>query len=726
MKKFYVTTAIPYVNAAPHIGHALEFVETDVIARFHRLLGEKVRFLTGTDDNALKNVQAAEEKGIKVEELVKKNADIFENVVRRLNCSIDDFIRTTEKRHIEGAQAFWLACKKEDIYKKSYQGLYCVGCETFYLEKDLVEGKCPEHKKKPEVVKEENYFFRLSVYQDWLLKLIESDELKIVPEFRKNEVVSFIKGGLEDFSISRSVKRAKGWGIPVPEDPEQIIYVWFDALTNYITALNWQNNDPLFGQFWPADVQVIGKGITRFHAIYWPAMLKSAGLPPPKEIFVHGYVTAEGEKISKSLGIVIDPLEYIEKYGVDAVRYYLLKEIPSYNDGDFSQSRFVEVYNSELANNLGNLVSRVCKLGDKLQITNYELRIDEEFKKLINQCSFDLTVKWVFEKWIDPTNVRLNETTPWKLEATDPKRIEILTECVSNLRQAAYHLLPFIPETAQKILDCFAGEIKPLPKALFPRIETNPSPADGLKTPLGSAVSPPTTAGKLDRGDGTNILSSDRRYWVDEKATKVGVKFQVAEIYGVTVKKKNPELEKDKKAIAELVRKTDYSRNPILLGYEKLYVTAGVKNAVASPTSLLQLVKEKGVLPTINTVVDAYNVKSLKTKLVVSAHDLDKLKGDVRIETTTGKEVFYPLGSTTGETLPVNEWAAVDDVHTLCRLNCKQSELSKVTQSTKNLLIYVQGSEATSDEYLHQSLVAICENVVKYNGGKYVVLKEKV
>ena len=368
MKNFYVTTAIPYVNAAPHIGHALEFVETDVIARFHRLLGENVRFLSGTDDNALKNVQAAEEKGVSVADLVRINSDKFLGVIKKLNCSIDDFIRTTEKRHIDGAQALWSACKKEDVYKKSYQGLYCVGCETFYLEKDLVDGLCPEHKKKPEVVEEENYFFRLSTYQNWLLNLIESDELKIIPEFRKNEVVAFIKGGLTDFSISRSVRRAKGWGIPVPGDESQIIYVWFDALTNYITALNWQNNDPLFTDFWPADVQVIGKGITRFHAIYWPAMLKSAGIAPPKEIFVHGYVTAEGEKISKSLGNVIDPLEYIEKYGVDAVRYYLLKEIPSYNDGDFSAARFIEVYNSELANNLGNLVSRVTKLAERLTI----------------------------------------------------------------------------------------------------------------------------------------------------------------------------------------------------------------------------------------------------------------------------------------------------------------------------------------------------------------------
>jgi len=309
-KKFYITTAIPYVNAAPHVGHALEFVQTDVIARYHRLLGEDVHFQSGSDDNALKNVQAAEEKKIPVEKFVKQNSDKFyqfknENI---LNISFDDFIRTTEKRHIDGAQALWKACKKEDIYKKKYKGLYCLGCEVFLTEKDLVDGKCPEHKKKPEIVEEENYFFRLSKYQDWLEKLISSDKLKIIPKTRKNEVLAFIRRGLEDFSISRTKERAHGWGVPVPGDPNQIIYVWFDALANYITALDWHKKGKLYQKYWPADVHVIGKGITRFHAIYWPVMLKSADIPLPKSEFVHGYITVEGEKISKSLGNIIDPL----------------------------------------------------------------------------------------------------------------------------------------------------------------------------------------------------------------------------------------------------------------------------------------------------------------------------------------------------------------------------------------------------------------------------------
>jgi methionyl-tRNA synthetase len=470
MKKFYITTAIPYVNAAPHIGHALEYVQTDVIARYQRLLGNEVYFLSGSDDNALKNVEAAEKNGVSVTEYVKENSDKFEALLKKLNISNSDFIRTTEKRHIDGVNEFWTRCEK-DIYKKAYKGLYCLGCETFYLEKDLEDGKCPEHHTVPEVIEEENYFFKLSNYQDFLLDLIESGKFKIIPEYRKNEILSFIKGGLEDFSISRSVKRAKGWGIPVPGDETQIVYVWFDALINYITGLDWPDNNELFNKFWPADVQVIGKGISRFHAIYWPAMLKSAGLNPPKKLFIHGYVTANKEKISKSLGNVIDPIEQIDKYGVDAVRYYLLREIPSYGDGDYSKIRFLEIYNSELANNLGNLVSRVAKLAEG---HNYPIEKpperDKEIEKNLENFRFDEVIKIIFDRWINGVNVKLNLKTPWKLSPDDEVRNIFLAACVQDLLTAAYYLEPIMPETSEKIEKIFNGEIKALEKPLFPRI----------------------------------------------------------------------------------------------------------------------------------------------------------------------------------------------------------------------------------------------------------------
>lgn len=470
-KKFYITTAIPYVNAAPHIGFALEVVQADTLARYHRSLGEDVYFLAGTDENALKNVQAAQKKGVSTKKLVDYNSQKFFDLKKALNLTYDDFIRTTEKRHIEGAQALWRACKSQDIYKKKYKGLYCVGCEAFYTKKDLIDGKCPEHQKEPEAVKEENYFFRLSKYQDWLEDLIANDKLKIVPKTRKNEVLAFIRRGLEDFSISRPAKRTHGWGIPVPGDPTQMLYVWFDALANYITALGWQKKDKLFQKYWPADLHIIGKGITRFHAIYWPAMLKSAGISLPKEEFVHGYITVEGEKISKSLGNVIDPFEMVRKYGTDAVRYYLLREIPAYRDGDFSLERFKEVYNADLANGLGNLVARVLTLVEKNcesqvpQINrdpdSHPLRVNQkihnwkktwkDIDKFLPQYRFNEALESIW-KFLSEADKYIDQNKPWELAKKDKRKFNwVLYGLLDAIHQIAWQIYPFMPNTAQQI-----------------------------------------------------------------------------------------------------------------------------------------------------------------------------------------------------------------------------------------------------------------------------------
>lgn len=473
-KKFYITTAIPYVNAEPHIGFALEIVQADTIARYHRLLGKNVYFLTGTDENALKNVQAAEEERIPVKKFVDQNSDKFYQLKDALNLSFDDFIRTTEKRHIEGAQALWKACKKEDIYKKKYKGLYCVGCEVFLAEKDLINGKCPEHKTKPEVVEEENYFFRLSKYQDWLENLIASNKLKIIPEIRKNEVLAFIRRGLEDFSISRTKERAHGWGIPVPGDSSQIIYVWFDALANYLTALDWQNNGKLFQKYWPADVHVIGKGISRFHAIYWPAMLKSAGILLPQQEFIHGYVTVEGQKISKSLGNVIDPFELVKKYGTDPIRYYLLREIPAYGDGDFSIQRFKEVYNADLANGLGNFVARIAKLceksGFKFKITkSLKPAYSKELQKAFEEFRLNDILQNIWATRLGALDKHVDQHSPWLIKDKD-KLKRVLQEEINELREFTNMLQPFLPETAEKIEKQFKGPKIKSEKPLFPRL----------------------------------------------------------------------------------------------------------------------------------------------------------------------------------------------------------------------------------------------------------------
>jgi methionyl-tRNA synthetase len=476
--RWYVTTAIPYVNARPHIGFALELALTDAMARFHRLRGEDVWFLTGTDDNSLKNVQAAEREGLSPAALVARNTAYFVDLETRIRVSNDDFIRTSaEERHAAGVRKLWEACARNgDIYTKPYRGLYCVGCEQFYTEDELVGGLCPEHLTRPEVVEEENYFFRLSRYGEQLAALIESDALHIVPQSRRNEVLSFIRRGLEDFSISRSQARARGWGIPVPGDPDQVMYVWFDALGNYISALGYATDDERYLHYWaenPHRVHVIGKGITRFHAIYWPAMLLSAGVPPPTAIFVHGYVTVEGQKIGKALGNAIDPVELIDAYGADALRFYLLREIPATDDGDFSRERFVGAYNSDLANKLGNLLNRTISMvgrycegmapapgsvepADEPLIATargLRARVDAAMERFAPHEA--LAAIW---ELVDAANKYVEDTAPWTLakrrkagpnaEEAGARLATVLYSALESLRLLSLYARPFIPDAA--------------------------------------------------------------------------------------------------------------------------------------------------------------------------------------------------------------------------------------------------------------------------------------
>ncbi|MBI4100620.1 methionine--tRNA ligase [Candidatus Microgenomates bacterium] len=469
--KFYLTTAIPYVNAKPHIGHALEFIQADCVARYHKLLGEDTLLLSGADENSLKNVQAAEDRGVPVKQLCDENSKAFSDLLEKLNVSVNIFQRASEKKHFESSQKLWQRCQKNgDIYKKSYEGLYCIGCEAFYTEDELENGLCPEHKTRPEKISEENYFFRLSKYQKQIEELIEGDELKLIPATRKNEALGFIRGGLEDFSISRSQKRARGWGVPVPNDSNQIMYVWFDALNIYQSGVGFGWDEKSYQQWWPADLHIIGKGILRFHAVYWPAILLSAGLPLPKSIFVHGYITAGGQKISKSLGNVIDPIEMIEKYGVDSLRYYLLREIPAYSDGDFSERRFKEIYNADLANGLGNLVARTVKLCEKIDTEFKPLKaaLSEDYKNDLGSFCFDEALATIWDE-IRSLDRYLEKEKPWLISDIS-KLFPILEFTVGRILQIAYELQPFLPETAEKIQKQFAGpQIKSGPP-LFPRL----------------------------------------------------------------------------------------------------------------------------------------------------------------------------------------------------------------------------------------------------------------
>ncbi len=479
---WYITTAIPYVNARPHIGFALEIVLTDALARYHRLIGNDVRFLTGSDENSLKNVQAAEREGIPTQQLVDRNAAQFSGLREPLDLSFDDFIRTsTDLRHIAGVRKLWEACDRAgDIYKRAYRGLYCVGCEQFYAESELIDGLCPEHFTKPDVVEEENYFFRLSRYADQLLELIETDRIRIVPQTRKNEVVSFIRMGLADFSISRSRARAHGWGVEVPGDPGQVMYVWFDALGNYITALGYADDSELYQRYWlhnPHRVHVIGKGIIRFHAVYWPAMLLSAQVPLPTTIFVHGYVTVAGGKISKSLGNVIDPVELVHQYGTDAVRYYLLREIPATEDGDFTLERFVRAHNTDLADQLGNLLNRVVSMIGRYyqgvvpapngqealdtQLIGIAAGLRERVDAAMERFAPHEALAAVWEL-IGAANKYVAESEPWTLAkrrkaggdegaAAEARLATVLYNLTETLRLVAHYCAPFIPATAAGI-----------------------------------------------------------------------------------------------------------------------------------------------------------------------------------------------------------------------------------------------------------------------------------
>lgn len=475
-----ITTSIPYVNAQPHIGHALEMVQADVLARYHRLLGHAVRFQSGADENALKNVQAAEREGLTTQTLVERNAARFQALQQILNLAWDDFIRTSaEERHKAGVDKFWRAClANDDIYKKSYRGLYCVGCELFYNEDELVDGQCPIHERAPEPIEEENYFFRLSRYQAQLQALIERDQLCIVPTTRKNEILSFIRRGLADFSISRDAVRSRGWGIPVPDDPGQVIYVWFDALANYVTGPGYADESAPYQQFWCNSDQrlhIIGKDITRFHAIYWPAMLLSAGVPLPDTILVHGFITINGGKVSKSKGNVIDPVVLAEQWGSDALRYYLLRKVPTTSDANFTLDEFGQSYNAELADQLGNLLNRVVKMIERYTAGNIPAPgaltpLEHEVIALAKETDAELhqaMAEFAFHRalgaiWtlIAATNKYIVQVEPWALakqvkEADDPTAQErlatVLYVMAENLRLIAHALAPFLPETAAAI-----------------------------------------------------------------------------------------------------------------------------------------------------------------------------------------------------------------------------------------------------------------------------------
>jgi len=478
-EKFYITTTLPYVNADPHIGFALEIIQADVLARFFRAQGCEVFFNTGTDEHGLKIFQGAEEGNIDVQKYCDIYSEKNRNLKGALNLSYDNFIRTTDGHHIKAAQKFWSLCEKNgDIYKKNYKIKYCVGCELEKTESELVGGKCPIHPNMEiEIIDEENYFFKYSKYQKKLLDFYKKNKNFVVPESRFNEIKKFTKNGLEDFSISR-LKEKMPWGVPVPNDEKHVMYVWFDALVNYVSALGWPENQGKFKDFWPG-LQVAGKDNLRQQSSMWQAMLMSAGLPGSKQIFIHGFITANGQKMSKSLGNVIDPFLLVKKYGTDAVRYYLLREIPSAEDGDFTFEKFEQRYNADLAAGIGNLVSRVVVMAQKIppvilrgalsddraKLKKEILKTEKECKKSLEEFKFNEALKSVWEliSWCDKY---INEKKPWEQRENSAG---VISDTLFALNSIADLLALFLPSTSEKIKTIVKTKN---PEPLFPKIQT--------------------------------------------------------------------------------------------------------------------------------------------------------------------------------------------------------------------------------------------------------------
>ena len=474
MNKFYITTTLPYVNAKPHIGFALEIIQADVLARYNKSLKKEVFFNTGVDEHGLKIFRKAKEENLSPQEYCNIYAKNFDDLKNALSLSYNNFVRTTDISHKESAQEFWIRCfENGDIYKKNYKIKYCVGCELEKTESELVNEKCPIHPNlEVETIEEENYFFRYSNYQKKLLDFYEKNPKFVVPESKYNEIKEFTKRGLEDFSISR-LKEKMPWGVEVPNDKDHIMYVWFDALVNYISVLDWHKDSKNFKSFWPG-IQVAGKDNLRQQASMWQAMLMSANLPNSKQIFIHGFITSNGQKMSKSLGNVVDPIELASKYGVDAVRYYLLREIPSTEDGDFSVEKFENRYNSDLASGIGNLLSRVRTMAEKngFRESSYLKIVDEKRelqKKAIENFRFDIALKEIWEV-IRFCDKYIEEKRPWENKEEDKI---ILGELLLTLDEISIILEPFLPETAEKIkkqLERKERFINKKESSLFPRI----------------------------------------------------------------------------------------------------------------------------------------------------------------------------------------------------------------------------------------------------------------
>ncbi|MDO8627351.1 MAG: methionine--tRNA ligase [Candidatus Diapherotrites archaeon] len=715
-KKFYITTPIYYTNAEGHIGHAYTTIMADVVARYKRLQGFDVFFLTGTDEHGAKIAEAAIEKGKPPKEFCDEIVESFKQTWKNLGISNDYFVRTTDERHEKSVHKMLLALKeKGDVFEGKYEGLYCKGCEKFITEKDLEDGKCPLHLKAPEKLVEDDYFFKLSKYQDRVKELISSDKLLVEPLERKNEVLSFLENEkLQDIAISRKTVE---WGLKIPWDNSHSCYVWIEALWNYASSVGYEDNSAEFKKFWPADLQFMAKDILRFHAVIWPAMLLALGLPTPKRLFVHGYFTVNGQKMSKSLGNVVNPNFLVQKYGSDTVRYFLCREIPFGQDGDFSEIVLGKRLNNELANDLGNLVSRVLALLEKSFAGKIPKgKSDSELENFLNLKKIDqymenlelhlaLAEIWQF---VNSCNKYVNEKEPWKLQGKDLDNV--LYSLADSIRVLAIILQAFIPSTSEKIFQQLGIPTQDFSKLKFGLLEP------GTQTKKEGILFTKLDLKQVEESiDDFPWLEFERSPGVEENSVLV-------QVNGLRVKSKSQELERFKKDFLEKLDISKLSKSAHVELYRK---DMGEKDRgkEVSVDNLLKQFSETKKLPNINTVADAYNLKSLEYGIVLGAYDRQKISGKVFLRKASGQEKFTIVGSKAREKIFPGEEIYLDSNNeVITRLLSKQSEHSKVTLNTRTILMCFQGNSKMPLHELKKIAQETVELIVKFCGGKYKFL----
>ncbi len=717
-KKFYITTAIAYPNGKPHLGHALEIIQADVLARFHRLLGKDVWFQTGTDEHGVKNWETAQKEGKDILEFLDAHVAVFKELYKKLKISNDYFIRTSDKKvHYPKAQKLWEALVKAgDIYKKKYKGLYCAGCEAFKLDRELEDGKCPDHPTREiQTIEEENYFFKLSKYSQEVFKKIESDEYQVIPEVRKHEILSFLKEA-KDISFSRT-KEALPWGIPVPHDEEHVMYVWCDALSNYITGIDYSGKK--FDTYWPADIHVIGKDILRFHAGFWPAMLMSAEIALPKQLFVHGFIMSKGAKMGKSTGNVIEPFGQLDKFGVDQFRFYILESMPMDGDGDYSEELFVERINSELVGNLSNFCYRVLSYTNK----NFDGKIkDVDDDPIINDINSkvgevkDAYEECNFRKAVDGVmavsalgNKYFQEKEPWKLIKEDKDAVQkVLGLCVNIAKILCVISSPVMPSFSANL----EKQLK-LKKLTWDDVNFDLKNHNiGKHEIIFSKCE--VEIGGSEEGIGDDV--KELKMKVNPVVSKLGINALSVCIKGINVKKSQSGLEKLKK---EYLKDIDFKEN-ILKESESLYKQVGDAQPAAA-RKLIELIKKNGKIPTINTVVDSYNMVSAKYNVAMGCHDINKINTVPTLALCNGNEKFTELNTKNTVKVKKGIFSCLEGKRVMCYLDVKQGDETKIDENSSNVFLYVQGNKETPIEYLQKALDEAAANIIKFCGGEKIV-----